>query len=100
MAHWTLRNTYKTGGVPALDALLTIWIKFTPLLIGWEPLSEFSYVFQLFHDGLVHFKNQGVVTGPSIVYVESAENVEHKNLKRRRKDEHKQELAAIATKQI
>ena len=61
-AHWTLRNTYRTGGVPTLDALLTIWIKFTSLLLGWGPLSEFSYVFQIFHDRLVDFKNQGVVT--------------------------------------
>ena len=72
---------------------------YSPFVSNSPLLLEFSYVLQLFHDRLVHFKNQGVVTGPDIVYVESAENGEHRNLKRRRKDEHKQELAAIAIDQ-
>ena len=38
-AHWTLRNTYRKGGMATLDALLTIWIRFAPLLVSWEPLS-------------------------------------------------------------
>ena len=83
-----------------LEALLTIWIRFTSLTVSWEPLSECSYVFQIFHDQLVHFKHKGVVTGPGIMYVESVESDEHRHSKRRRKDDRKQELAAIALEQI
>ena len=39
-ARWTFRNTYRRGGMATLDALLTVWVKFTALLVGWEPLSE------------------------------------------------------------
>ena len=99
-AHWTFRNTYRRGGMATLDALLTIWVKLTALLVGWEPLSEYSHAFQLFHDRLVHFRNTGVVSGPSIVYVESCEREDHKVAKRRKTDERKQELAAVALRQI
>ena len=72
-AHWSLRNTYRKGGIASLDALLTIWVKFTALIVGWEPLSAFSHVFRLFHDRLVRFKSKGVIIGPGIVYVESSD---------------------------
>ena len=75
-------------------------MKFTPLLVGWEPLSAFSHVFQLFHDRLVHFKNKGVVTRPGIVHVESSEQETKRESKRQRKDNSKQELAMIALQQI
>ena len=64
--------------MPTLDALLTIWVKFTVILVGWEPLSEYSHVFQLFHDRLVHFRSTGVVSGPNIVYIESCGREDHK----------------------
>ena len=72
-AHWTLHNTYRKGGTTTPDALLTIWVKFTALRVGWEPLSDFSHVFHTFHARLLHFKNQGVVTGPCITYAEPSE---------------------------
>ena len=80
--HWSLRNTYRKGGIATLDALLTIWVKFTALLVGWEPLSAVSHVFQLFHDWLVHFKDKGVVTGLCIVYVESSDQETKRESKR------------------
>ena len=88
------------GGMATLEALLTIQIRFTSLLVSREPLSEFSHVFQILHDRLIHFKHQGVVTRPGITYVESVELEERRHSKRRRKDDHKQELAAIALEQI
>ena len=66
VAHRTLRNTYRKGGTATLDDVLPVWIKFTALLVGWEPLSDFSYVFHIFHERLIRFKNQGVVTGPAL----------------------------------
>ena len=99
-AHWTFRNTYRRGGMPTLDALLTIWVKFTALLVGWEPLAEYSHVFQLFHDRLVQFGNTGVVSGPNIVYAESCGRKDHRAAKRHRKDGRKQELAIVAMQQI
>ena len=56
-----------------MDTLLAIWIKFTALLVGWEPLSAFSHTLKLFHDRLVHFKNEGVISGPGIIYVEPSD---------------------------
>ena len=70
---WTLRNTYRNGGTATLDTLLTIWIKFTALLVGRDPLSAFSHTLQLFHDRLVHFKNEGVISRPGIIYVEPSD---------------------------
>ena len=99
-ARWTLHNTYRKGGMATQEALLTVWIRFTSLLVSWEPLSEFLHVFQIFHDRLIHFKHQGVVTGLGITYVEPVELEERRHSKRRRKDDHKQELAAIALEQI
>ena len=98
--HWTLHNTYRRGGVASLEALLTIWIKLTALLVKWEPLPEFSHVFHIYHDQSIHFKNDGVVTGPCIVYVESSEKEEGRQLKRRRKDDRTQEFATIAIEQL
>ena len=57
-------------------------------------------MFQIFHNRLVHFKHKGVVTGPGITYVESVESEERRHTKRRRKDDRKQELAAVALEQI
>ena len=99
-AHWTFRNTYRRGGMPTLDALLTIWVKFTALLVGWEPLAEYSQVFQLFHNRLVQFRNTGVVSRPNIVYAESCGREDHRAAKRHRKDGRKQELAIVAMQQI
>ena len=99
-AHWTLRNTYRKAPVASVEALLTIWIKLAALLVGWEPLSAFSHVFQTFHDRLIHLKNEGVVTGPSIAYVESSDEEEARQLKQQPKDDRKQELAAIAIEQL
>ena len=99
-AHWTFRNTYRRGGTATLDSLLTIWVKLTALLVSWEPLSAYSQFFQLFHDRLVHFTNTRVVSGPSIVYVESCEREDQRDAKRRKKDERKKELVAVAIGQI
>ena len=86
--------------MPTLDALLTIWVKFTALLVGWELVAEYSHGFRLFHGRLVQFKNTGVVAGPNIVYAESCGREEHRAVKCHRKDERKQELAIVAMQQI
>ena len=86
--------------MPTLDAVLTIWVKFTALLVGWEPLSEYSHVFQLFHDRQVYFRNTGVVSGPNIVYMESCGREDHRVAKGQKKDERKQELAIVAMQRI
>ena len=99
-AQWTLRNTYRKGGTATLDTLLAIWIKLTALLVGWEPLSAFSHTLQLFRDTLVHFKNEGVISGPRIIYVEPSDQETQRASKRQRKDNRKQELAVIALQQI
>ena len=99
-AHWTLRNTYRKGGTATLDTLLAIWVKLTALLVGWEPLAAFSHTLQLFHDKLVHFKNEGVISGPGIIYVEPSDQEMQRASKRQRKDDRKQEPAVIALQQI